>query len=425
MQPLADNTGGNFYFASDANQLSEIYASIQRKIDIDTDSDKDGLPDYYEEHFPMFNGKCYALKKDDPDTDKDTIPDGEEVQLRKIYDKDKTKVCVIGKILSDPCDGDRDHDGVLDINDPKPLEHFGRIEKGVGRGVVLFEKADRIEMPYNSKREEEIGYALDGYTYQNAFKTRAAEEGINVDSWLDVTCTLNLINIKAWTLAEGGRILGDDVWYRGETFSNVVTLTEIYGFADFFLRNYLCKTGLDVQYNARDLLTTMEDGKNIYKKCVEYTMAACENSLKKNGKIVFKQTDGAARKDDVYITEQRYVIEMNDLQRLKIGTSFQQWLALNRAFSAMAGECTYDGEYYNLELTYFIQDYYDWYYEDEGFGKQRLLLVTCDEMCWLHLFDMAKNFNTDGIYRVNIRWKKGETYEEAKQTEHDFYAYRD
>lgn len=45
LKPLAEDTGGAFYLASNASQLTEIYNDINQKIDIETDSDGDGLLD--------------------------------------------------------------------------------------------------------------------------------------------------------------------------------------------------------------------------------------------------------------------------------------------------------------------------------------------------------------------------------------------
>lgn len=50
-------------------------------------------------------------------------------------------------------------------------------------------------------------------------------------------------------------------------------------------------------------------------------------------------------------------------------------------------------------------------------------VAKCDEMAWPHLFDMAENFNVLGIYRVNIKWRKGEGLADAKQEPQKFYVY--
>ena len=104
LQPLAQETSANFYLAENADQLTEIYEDINEKIDIETDSDEDGLPDYYEDNLILFNGKRITLDKNNPDTDGDGKLDGDEVILSYEYNEDKTKVIVVGIIVSDPTD---------------------------------------------------------------------------------------------------------------------------------------------------------------------------------------------------------------------------------------------------------------------------------------------------------------------------------
>lgn len=104
LEPLAQETTANFYLAENADQLTEIYNDINEKIDIETDSDQDSLPDYYEDNLILFNGKKLTLDKNNPDTDGDGKLDGEEVILKYKYNEDNTKVIVVGIIVSDPTD---------------------------------------------------------------------------------------------------------------------------------------------------------------------------------------------------------------------------------------------------------------------------------------------------------------------------------
>lgn len=138
LNPLANNTGGKFYLASNAGELEDIYSDISQKIDIETDSDSDGIPDYYEDNMVIFNGVTLALDKNNPDTDGDGLLDGEEIEeLKYEYNEDRTQVIVTGKLKSNPASIDSDGDGLYDNEaqtafnkivapkDPEPLKYNG------------------------------------------------------------------------------------------------------------------------------------------------------------------------------------------------------------------------------------------------------------------------------------------------------------
>lgn len=131
LKPLAEDTGGAFYLASNASQLTEIYNDINQKIDIETDSDGDGIPDYYEENMTIFNGVKMQLDKNNPDTDGDGLLDGKEiVDLIHYYSPDKSKVIVIGKMESNPTKIDSDDDGLYDNS-------YRKIKSSKGKEIVV------------------------------------------------------------------------------------------------------------------------------------------------------------------------------------------------------------------------------------------------------------------------------------------------
>ena len=61
-----------------------------------------------------FNGKKIQLNKNDSDTDDDNVPDGDEIEVKLIYNQDRTQVFVKGIMWSDPTLEDTDYDGVTD-----------------------------------------------------------------------------------------------------------------------------------------------------------------------------------------------------------------------------------------------------------------------------------------------------------------------
>lgn len=118
MKVLASQTGGESYLAQNADALAGIYEDIGKLIDIETDSDGDGIADWYEDHLVLFNGVSLKLDKNNPDTDGDGIPDGEEIdRLDYRYNADRTKVIVTGRLITNPALVDSDGDGIADADE--------------------------------------------------------------------------------------------------------------------------------------------------------------------------------------------------------------------------------------------------------------------------------------------------------------------
>ena len=121
LKPLAGATGGAFYYSSNASQLADIYDNIGEKIDLTTDTDGDGLSDYYEDNMVAFAGLTYYPNKNNPDTDGDGLLDGEEIRTVTILSVDGKQMTILGKVYSDPTNVDSDGDGVWDKRDSAPL----------------------------------------------------------------------------------------------------------------------------------------------------------------------------------------------------------------------------------------------------------------------------------------------------------------
>lgn len=130
LMPLAAKTGALSYISTNASELSPTYKEIGNEINRQIDSDKDGIPDYYEGNLTLFNGCVLQLDKNDPDMDRDGLLDGKEVVLVYEYNADKTQVRVRGKLCSDPKKSDTDGDGIADPLDTAPFE------KGLAGGIV-------------------------------------------------------------------------------------------------------------------------------------------------------------------------------------------------------------------------------------------------------------------------------------------------
>ncbi|EJP21470.1 von Willebrand factor type A domain protein [Peptostreptococcaceae bacterium AS15] len=153
LKPLATETNGGYYSIDKAENLNEVFKNINKKIDITLDSDKDGLPDFYERGIHLLNGKTIITDEKKRDTDGDGLLDGEELKIEYKYTPDKKKVKVTGKMLSYPTQKDSDEDGDLDKDDPHPMryllndrfiDNLGKLEKlskeYYKEGIVFFDK---------------------------------------------------------------------------------------------------------------------------------------------------------------------------------------------------------------------------------------------------------------------------------------------
>ena len=114
LKPLSDATGGEYAHSSNASVLKEIYGSIGEKIDMEVDSDEDGIADFFESGvdkngnptLPTINGMNFVgLDKSNPDTDNDGYLDGVEIEIYLYYsDTNPNQVMVWGIVNSDPTD---------------------------------------------------------------------------------------------------------------------------------------------------------------------------------------------------------------------------------------------------------------------------------------------------------------------------------
>ncbi len=89
------------------------------------DSDGDGLPDFMEKGgIPLPNGQIVYLDPNNPDTDRDGIPDGDEIALKiQIVDWDEAHNPIYGLtgyiFRSNPASNDSDGDGIKDKDDER------------------------------------------------------------------------------------------------------------------------------------------------------------------------------------------------------------------------------------------------------------------------------------------------------------------
>lgn len=128
LQSIADGTGGKYYFASEADEIEYIYDEISfETIDYATDSNNDGISDYYT---TLLNSGSLKLSNglstlvgvvdmygDSDDWDEDGLKNGEEITI--VTNPSNNSVCAI--MQSDPLLYDTDFDGYSDYQEVKVI----------------------------------------------------------------------------------------------------------------------------------------------------------------------------------------------------------------------------------------------------------------------------------------------------------------
>ncbi len=141
LQSIAHTTGGKYYHATRANDLYEIYEEIEDEtIDFTTDSNNDGISDYYtqlidEGTLRLGNGAVDLIgikslyDEDSDDWDADGLLNGEEIEV--VGDGEKVYL----RYHSDPLNPDTDFDGYDDYYEVKTI-NTSPVKKTVDAGLL-------------------------------------------------------------------------------------------------------------------------------------------------------------------------------------------------------------------------------------------------------------------------------------------------
>ena len=143
LHKIAEATGGEYYYASTNEEISELSTKIgaTRAKDIDmTDSDEDGLPDVFEiAGMQVQGGRVVYTTWNNPDTDGDGLLDGEEIIVHNNW----STGTVTFTMISDPRLVDSDGDGIEDAEDEEPLIPISNEELEIKE---FFENAEYFEI---------------------------------------------------------------------------------------------------------------------------------------------------------------------------------------------------------------------------------------------------------------------------------------
>lgn len=135
---IATQTGGKYYHATIAQDLYNIYKDVAGEtIDYSKDTDGDGISDYNESRIRLGNGIIIKTDPNNPDSDRDGINDGDELNLYEIVYEDHPLAYVNNssttsaylnisyyRYHSNPIKDDTDGDGYSDDVDKFPREKY-------------------------------------------------------------------------------------------------------------------------------------------------------------------------------------------------------------------------------------------------------------------------------------------------------------
>lgn len=143
LRMIASTTGGKYLFATSADDLISLFDElVTQTIDLYTDSDNDGIPDYFERNLRLVNGVILQLDPNNPDSDGDGLSDAYEIcgvdgnrdAFFSQYDSNKKAF----NFISNPTSKDTDGDYILDGNG-------GSLENG-SKGNVVDEEPRNISV---------------------------------------------------------------------------------------------------------------------------------------------------------------------------------------------------------------------------------------------------------------------------------------
>ena len=256
------------------------------------------------------------------------------------------------------------------VYDPKAFFYANNRFKAASKAKTI---------PYNSGIEESKKIGTKEYEY--IYKTRNAnynKKNLPFDEYIkDIRSRAAVLQV----IGVGGSILQ-------------VTPT-----ANLLLQHYFNGKGKFYEYDATPYVLNNSIGSPEYIKTATLLMRQMEKYLIKGEKITFVDRDSHSNPLE-YTMKSKYDI-----------TAVNAYVGVKGCSTGVSGSCTFDGTKYKMDLYFYVQDYYDFYYSDTDKNSQSncpMFTVCNDELAFLFLAGKAKPYESCGVFHTVIEWKEGE-----------------
>ena len=191
--------------------------------------------------------------------------------------------------------------------------------------------------------------------------------------------------------------------------------------AAYFLQYYFSASGKKLTYELENYLYSSSFVVDCFNGEVNDIMRKMEKGLCKNQSIVF--TDIDAGKNRISFTTNSYSGNETDAPR-----DWNGFLGIKEGSYGLSGKCSFDGDVYTMEICFYLQDYYDFYYGDNDPNSQsryQLAGVYGDELAFLVPWGLAKPFANTGVLHVQMTWRAGQTADLMKCRAKKWYGRND
>lgn len=162
------------------------------------------------------------------------------------------------------------------------------------------------------------------------------------------------------------------------------------------LNHYLHGDGSRYDYSAHNYVFDRSVGTKTYNKTVNDLMRKMEAYLLKGKRLTFVDKD--SKKNKISFTDAGW-------------DDINGFLAVKEGYTGVSGSCSYDGSVYRMDLYFYVQDYYDFYYKDGDPNSQAsfdVLGICLDELAFLVPFGYAKPFESCAVFHARISWYEGQ-----------------